>query len=176
MKKKIVIIGALGYLGTELSKLYSGESWYNKIVAIDERFVAERVSQLRNWNIEFFQGQILDKSFLKIHLEDADIVHHLAGITDVAYVKKESSQELDDKIKKVAIEGTNNILDAIPKNCKIVFPSTHVIFEGLKETKKNIDEGEIPCPILAYSTSKVQNELDIKKSKKNYVILRLGSV
>ena len=176
MKKKIVIIGALGYLGTELSKLYSGESWYNKIVAIDERFVAERVSQLRNWNIEFFQGQILDKSFLKIHLEDADIVHHLAGITEVAYVKKESSQELDDKIKKVAIEGTNNILDAIPKNCKIVFPSTHVIFEGLKETKKNIEEGEIPCPILAYSTSKVQNELDIKKSKKNYVILRLGSV
>ena len=35
MKKKIVIIGALGYLGTELSKLYSGESWSNKIVGID---------------------------------------------------------------------------------------------------------------------------------------------
>ena len=35
MSKKIVIIGALGYLGTELCKLYSGESWFNKIVAID---------------------------------------------------------------------------------------------------------------------------------------------
>ena len=67
MKKKIVIIGALGYLGTELSKLYSGESWCNKIVAIDNRFFSERVNQLRSWNIEFFQGQILDKSFLKIH-------------------------------------------------------------------------------------------------------------
>ena len=176
MKKKIVIIGAFGYLGTKLSQLYSGESWYNKIVAVDNRFVSEGVSQLRNWNIEFFQGHILDKSFLKVHLKDADIIHHLAGITDVAYVKKESNQELDDRIKTVAIEGTNNILEAIPNHCKIIFPSTHVIFEGFKNTKKNIDEEEIPCPVLAYSTSKVQNELDIKKSKKNYVILRLGSV
>ena len=30
--KKIVIVGALGYLGTELCKIYSGESWFNKIV------------------------------------------------------------------------------------------------------------------------------------------------
>ena len=166
MKKKIIIIGALGYLGTELCKLYSGESRHHKIVAIDNNFVSERVSQLRNWNIEFFQGQILDSSFLKTHLKDADIVHHFAGITDVAYVKKDSSTELDDKIKTIAIEGTNNILEAIPKHCKIIFPSTHVIFEGLKKTKKNIDEKETPCPILAYSTSKVRNELDIKKSKK----------
>ena len=53
MSKKIVILGALGYLGTELCKLYSGESWFNKIVAIDSRFVSERVSQLKDWNIEF---------------------------------------------------------------------------------------------------------------------------
>ena len=32
MSKKIVIIGALGYLGTELCRIYSGESWYNKVV------------------------------------------------------------------------------------------------------------------------------------------------
>ena len=165
MKKKIVIIGALGYLGTELCRLYSGESHYHDIVGIDNRFVSERVNQLRNWNIRFFQGQILDKTFLKIHLKNTDIVHHLAGITDVAYIKNESSRELDDKIKKIAIEGTNNILETISNECKIIFPSTHVIFEGLKK-KENIDEKETPYPILAYSSSKMQNELDIKKSKK----------
>ena len=74
--KKIVIVGALGYLGTELCKIYSGESWRNKIVALDNRFLSERVSQLVNWNIEFFQGHILDNDFLKKHLFDADIVHH----------------------------------------------------------------------------------------------------
>ena len=142
MSKKIVIVGALGYLGTELCKLYSGVSWFHNIVAIDSRFVSKRVNQLKNWNIKFYQGQILDKEFLKNHLNDSDIVHHLAGITDVAYVKKESDPNQDENIKKIAIEGTNNILNVIPKKCKIIFPSTHVVYEGLKETKKNIEEDE----------------------------------
>ena len=174
--KKIVIVGALGYLGTELCKVYSGESWHNKIIALDNRFVSERVSQLKDWNIEFFQGQILDDNFLKKHLIDADIVHHLAGVTDVAYVKTEANSELDEKIRSVAVEGTNKILNNISTKCKIIFPSTHVVFEGCEKTKKNITENDLTKPILMYSSSKVQNEIDIKNSNKNYIILRLGSV
>ena len=174
--KKIVILGALGYLGAELSKIYSGESWKNKIVAIDSRFISERVSQLKDWGIEFIQGHILDKKFLKKYLHDADVVHHLAGVTDVAYVKSEANSELDNKITSTGVEGTNNVLNSISKKCKIIFPSTHVVFEGLKKVKKNIKENETTFPILTYSKSKVQNETDIKKSNKNYVILRLGSV
>ncbi len=176
MSKKIVIVGALGYLGSELCKLYSGESWFNRIIALDNRFVSKRVNQLKDWNIEFYQGEILDKDFLYHHLQDADTVHHLAGVTDVAYVKKESNPGQDEKIRKIAVDGTNNILDVIPNKCKIIFPSTHVIYEGLKGTKRDILENEKPCPILMYSTSKVQNEEDIKNSKKKHVILRLGSV
>ena len=176
MKKKIVIIGGLGYIGTELCKIYSGESWCNSIVVIDSRFVSERVAQLRDWKIDFKQGGLLDKDFLKKNLFDADIVFHLAGITDVAYVKKDSNKEQDDKIKIIAIEGTRNVLKSINDNCKLIFPSTHVIYEGLKKTKKNIIESETPSPILAYSSSKVQNENEIKASNKNFVILRLGSV
>jgi len=174
--KKIVITGALGYLGTELCKIYSGESWKDNIIAIDSRFISERVSQLSNWDIKYFQGHILDENFLKKHLFDADIVHHLAGVTDVAYVKKESSKELDEKIRSIAIDGTNNILKTIPDKCKIIFPSTHVVFEGFNETKTKIVENEKPKPILMYSTSKVQNEVDIRNSNKKHVILRLGSV
>ena len=32
--KKIVITGGIGYIGTELCKIYSGESWNNKITVI----------------------------------------------------------------------------------------------------------------------------------------------
>ena len=63
--KKIVILGGLGYLGTELCRVYSGKSWRNKIIVLDSRFISERVSQLKDWNIEFFQGHILDKSFFR---------------------------------------------------------------------------------------------------------------
>ena len=166
MKKKIVIVGAIGYLGTELCRIYSGESWKHEVVALDSRFISERVNQLKNWNIKYFQGSILDKNFLKKHLKNADIVHHLAGVTDVAYTKSQSNSNLDKNIKSIAIEGTNNILKYINIKCKLIFPSTHVIFEGFKKIKKNITENEKPRPVLTYSSSKFQNELDIKNSKK----------
>ena len=41
-----------------------------------------------------------------------------------------------NKIIAVGQVGTQNILDAISDKCKIIFPSTHVVYEGLKEVKK----------------------------------------
>ena len=174
--KKIVITGGLGYIGTELCKIYSGYSWNDEITVIDNRFVSERVNQLRNWNMNFVQGNILDKEIIKKYCKDADIVHHLAGITDVPRVKSESSSEKDDLINKVAEEGTQNILDVISENCKIIMPSSHVVYEGLESIKKDINENEKTCPVLSYGKSKAINEEQLKKSGKNYIILRLGSV
>ena len=174
--KKIVITGGLGYIGTELCKLYAGYSWNDEITVIDNRFISERVSQLRNWNINFVQYDILNKDSIYKYLKDADVVHHLAGVTDVPRTKNEISERKDKKILEVAEEGTKNILDCVSKNCKIIFPSTHVIFEGINTIKKNIDENEKLTPVLSYSKSKAKNEEQIKKSGNNYVILRLGSV
>ena len=92
MKKKIIITGGLGYIGTELCKLYSGVSWNVKIIVIDNRFISERVNQIRNWNIEFVHGDILDKDLINKHCKDADVVHHLAGTTDVPRTKSESDE------------------------------------------------------------------------------------
>ena len=176
MKKKIIITGGLGYIGTELCKLYSGVSWHHKITIIDNRFISERVNQIRNWNMEFIQGDILDKNLVKKHCEDADIVHHLAGITNVPRTKSEASSIQDEKIKEVGEKGTQNILDAISNKCKIIFPSTHVVYEGISEIKKYINENEPAKPVLSYSSSKAVNENQLKKSGKNFIILRLGSV
>ena len=174
--KKIVITGGLGYIGTELCRIYSGYSWNDSITVIDNRFISERVNQLRNWNINFVHGDILDKDLIQKYCKDADIIHHLAGITDVPRVKSEVNKINEEKIKKVAEEGTQNILDVMPNNCKIVMPSTHVIFEGIDKVKNNIKEDEIGKPILSYGESKFINERQLKKSGKNYIILRLGSV
>ena len=176
MKKKIIITGGLGYIGTELCKLYSGVSWYHKIIIIDNRFISERVNQIRNWNMEFIQGDILDKELVTKYCKDANIVHHLAGITTVPRTKSESSNTQDAKIKEVGEKGTQNILDAISDKCKIIFPSTHVVYEGINEVKKEIKETEDTKPVLSYSTSKAINEKQLKNSGKNYIILRLGSV
>ena len=174
--KKIVITGGLGYIGTELCKIYSGYSWNDQITVIDNRFVSERVNQIRNWNMNFIQGDILDKELIKKYCHDVDIVHHLAGITDVPRVKSESSEDKNTLISKVAEEGTQNILDAIDNKCKIIMPSSHVVFEGVENVKMNISEDEKVNPVLSYGKSKAINEEQLKKSGKNYIILRLGSV
>jgi len=176
MKKKIIITGGLGYIGTELCKLYSGVSWHHKIIVLDNRFISERVSQIRNWNMEFIQGDILDTNLIKKICEDADVIHHLAGVTAVPRTQSESSYEQDKNIREVGEKGTQNILDVISDKCKIIFPSTHVVYEGIGEIKTDIEEGEKTKPVLSYSTSKAINEDQLKKSGKNYVILRLGSV
>ena len=176
MKKKIIITGGLGYIGTELCKLYSGVSWHHEITVIDNRFISERVNQIRNWNMNFIQGDILDKELIEKYCKDADVVHHLAGVTDVPRTKNEASNQKDEKIKEVGETGTQNILNAISDSCKIIFPSTHVVYEGINEVKKDIREEEKPQPVLSYSSSKAINEDQLKKSGKNYVILRLGSV
>ena len=176
MKKKIVITGGLGYIGTELCKLYSGVSWHHEITVIDNRFISERVNQIRNWNMKFVNGDILDKDLIKKHCSDADIVHHLAGVTDVPRTKSEASADQDLKIKEIGEKGTQNILDVISSKCKIIFPSTHVVYEGIEEVKTDIKEDENLQPVLSYSTSKAVNENQLKKSGKNFIILRLGSV
>ena len=176
MKKKIIITGGLGYIGTELCKLYSGVSWHHEIIVIDNRFISERVNQTRNWNMEFIQGDILDKDLVQKYCENADVVHHLAGVTDVPRTQSEASKAQDEKIIEVGERGTQNILESISDKCKIIFPSTHVVYEGINEVKTNIMEDEQLKPVLSYSSSKAINENQLKRSGKNYVILRLGSV
>ena len=176
MKKKIIITGGLGYIGTELCKLYSGVSWHHEIIVIDNRFISERVNQIRNWNMEFIQGDILNKDLVHKYCENADVVHHLAGVRDVPRTQSEASKAQDEKIIEVGERGTQNILESISDKCKIIFPSTHVVYEGINEVKTNIMEDEQLKPVLSYSSSKAINENQLKKSGKNYVILRLGSV
>ncbi len=178
--EKIVITGGLGYIGTELCKLYSGEARFKDITVIDNKFYSDRVRQLRDWGINFIQADILDVVKMDQILHDANVIYHLAGITDVAYTKTQGNEQKDKEIRDNGITGTLNIINCSPTTCKIIFPSTHVVFEGFKETKTGLSENEMPCPILTYSRGKLSSEIDLQNSAlkyaQNYVILRLGSV
>ena len=113
--------------------------------------------------------------FLKREISDADVIYHLAGITDVAYVKNDKLNN-EEEIIKVGIEGTRNIINHSKDDVKIVFPSSHVVYEGYNEKQILVDESKKVKPVLTYSKSKYQSELDLKDSNKKYIILRLASV
>ena len=174
--KKIVITGGLGYIGTELCKIYSGESWNNQVTVIDNRFISERVNQLRNWNINFVCADIRNLEAVRKYFREADIVHHLAGITDVARTTDEQNLERDKEMNDIAEQGVSIILSETPSKCKIIFPSTHVVFEGKSDLVKDIDEKYLKLPKLPYALGKDKNEEQLINSGKNYIILRLGSV
>ena len=174
--KKIIITGGLGYLGMELSKIYSGKSRQLDITVIDSNFASSRVSQLKRWGIKFKQIDILNSNNLEKEIYNADIIYHLAGITDVATTKEDVDVEREKKVYDVGVKGTQNIIKLSNENTKIVFPSTHVIFEGLTRVVKDINEDYKPKPVLDYSKGKVESEKDLINSNKNFVILRLGSL
>lgn len=172
---KIVITGGLGYIGTELCKLYSGYARCKRIIVVDNRFISERVSQLRKWGVEFVHGSILDKELMRNLLGDASLIYHLAGITDVAYTKNQEDPKKNELITEVGVQGTRNIIDFSPKTAKIVFPSSHVVFES-GSYQFPIDESIEPSPELTYAKGKYQSEKDILSSGHLFAIARLGSV
>ena len=174
--KKIIITGGIGYIGMELSKIYSGKSRNFDITVLDNKFYSERVSQLKRWGIKFEQVDILDEDNLQKHIGNADLIYHLAGITDVGTTKEDADKKRDQQVRTVGIKGTQNIIKYSSGKSKIVFPSTHVVFEGLKSLKRNINEKAEPKPSLEYAKGKVRSEKDLIASKRNFIILRLGSV
>ena len=94
MKKKIIITGGLGYIGTELCKLYSGVSWHHQIIVIDNRFISERVNQIRNWNMEFEQGDILDKELNYGY--NLDTFNRLKIVVQFKLIDGENEQKFDE--------------------------------------------------------------------------------
>ena len=174
--KKVIITGGLGYIGMELAKIYSGKSRNYDVTVIDNHFFSDRVSQLKRWGIKFKQIDILDDKNLKNEINDAGLIYHLAGITNVGTTKDDIDKNRDKKINSVGVKGTRNIIKYSSDTAKIIFPSTHVVFEGIAQPIKKITEKDIPNPILDYSKGKFQTEKDLVSSNKNYVILRLGSV
>lgn len=174
--KKIVITGGLGYIGMELCKIYSGEARNYEIKVLDNLFSSSRVSQLRNWGIEYKQVDTLNEELIEKEIRDADLIYHLADITEVGKTKGDIDSKRDKKILDVAINGTKNIIKYSKKEAKIIFTSSHVVYEGIKKQQLNLDESIKPRPELAYSKGKITSENNIIKSGKNYAILRLGTV
>tara|TARA_E500000178_G_C17038427_1_gene764935 strand:+ start:11753 stop:12676 length:924 start_codon:yes stop_codon:yes gene_type:complete len=172
---KILITGGLGYIGTALTNLYLN-NLEDDITIIDKKRDPLRENQFQNNNIEFIEIDILNKKELRKIVSNSNIIYHLAGVTDVPRLKNDNVDMKNEEIYQIGVNGTRNILETASRDAKIIFPSTHVVFEGLEKVKLEISEEESTQPLLTYAETKVTNENEIKDSDLNYVILRLGSV
>jgi len=171
--KNIIITGGLGYVGTELIKIISTNKY--KIIVIYKIINKKKIFFLKKKKIKFLKADIRNNKAMKNILPKADILIHLAAITKVPITSNQNNRKIINEIKTTSINGTRNIIKNVKKNCKIIFISSHIVFEGLKKIKKNLTELNKVFPKLDYAKCKVVNEKEIIRSGLNYIILRPGT-
>lgn len=170
---KILITGGLGYIGTSLvERLIKTQYCLDEIIVTDSNFIPERVDWLKNNYVKFYHKDLFSIGDI---VRDVGLVFHLAGVTAVPQVASQSTPEKDKEIYKIGVEGTRAIISNLDKDAKIVFSSTHVVFEGTNKDKP-LTETDAPRPLLAYGISKLFSEDDLLFSDKRFTIVRLASV
>ncbi|MEE9379285.1 MAG: SDR family oxidoreductase [Candidatus Lokiarchaeia archaeon] len=164
--KKVLIIGANGFLGTNILQFRK-----NKEILDQNLFLI--ASDLNNDNIDqeipFYHIDITNEenTINKIIELSPQIIILLAAMTDV------DQCEIDKNLAtKINVEGPKNVIKACKRiESKLIFLSTDFIFEGTKENG-GYREDDLAKPLSHYGKTKHEAEIAIIKSEIDYLICR----
>ena len=173
MKNKILITGGAGFIGNELIKLIKNK---RDIIVVDKKKSKKIISRFKELNIKYIQGDLTNKKFSSKIYKYAKFINHLAGTVKGPNTAVNLQIKKEKKIYNEAIVIIENLIRFSKKKTRVVFPSTHLVFENCKKNKSHFNENSPPLPNLAYSKSKYDCEKLLQENKIDYVILRLGSV
>ncbi len=175
---KVVITGALGHIGSrvirELPKVFSDP----KIVMIDN-MLTQRYCSLFNLPVEgkysFIEADVLTSNLNPI-FKDADVVLHLAAITDAA-----SSFKNKEQVENVNYNATVKVAQACQDmKCPMIHLSTTSVYGTQKDV---VDEDCTPAelqPQSPYAESKLKEEQFLQtigsEGTLNFIICRFGTI
>ncbi len=164
--KTILIIGANGFLGSNILKLRETK----EVRDLNYQFLA---GDIENSNIPidvtFYHINITNPqdTLKKVEVISPDIILLTAAMTNVD--QNEVDKELATAINT---EGPKNVLDACKKaDSELVFLSTDFIFDGISK-KGNYNENDTPNPLSHYAKTKYNAEQAIINSEIEYTICR----
>ncbi len=165
--KKVLIIGANGFLGTNLFKFRISEMFSNQnlnLVACDLDN-SNLPSDVPFHFIDITNYEQTEKIITEI---SPDIIILTAAMTNV------DQCEVNRKLAtKINVMGPLNVVNVCKKtNSKLIFISTDFIFDGMKKRDYNYNETDIPNPLSYYSRTKYKAELIIFSSGIEYLICR----
>lgn len=171
MKRKILITGGLGHLGSYLIKNLPRRK--NKIIVVDN-LKTQRYCSLFNLgkNVSF-----IEKDFNSLDISDFDGVEtviHLAAITDAV-----SSFKNKEEIEKINIEGTKrffSFLDEKTNVRRIIFPSSTSVYGKSKKIMKEDDDNILPQSPYAQAKREIEIFLQKEMKRIEYVIFRFGTI
>ena len=165
-QKEILIIGANGFLGSNILQLRKS----NEFRALNYKFLA---ADIENSNIPidvtFYHINIINPqdTLKKIEIISPDIILLTAAMTNV------DQNEIDKKLATtINTQCPKNVLEACKKtDSKLVFMSTDFVFDGISK-EGNYNENDIPNPLSYYAKTKYDAEQAIINSEVDYLICR----
>lgn len=164
MRNKILITGGSGKIGSHFIKSFSDQYHF--------RVFDMQLPNVQDTSVEYFQGNLTDREYLKEVCEHVDIVIHLGSIAN----PDASFNDLLD----ANIIGTKNIIDAaISAGCKkIIYASSAQTIEGYpKDIQINTDMAVKPGNL--YGVSKCFGEALLSyhcfSSDLSAICLRIGA-
>jgi len=170
---RVLIVGGLGYIGSELIEHYKRMKNKNiQVDILDKRFIPYIVANLPS-NFHFVHGDMEDDSAIGPLLDEKpDIVYLLA-----AEVQAESSKDRERAIWENNFEAAVKVIEKCPAKSKIIYTSTGNVFGGVDEKQKymNLTEEDEPKPKYPYAESKRAVEKYLTSSKRDFVICRFGT-
>ncbi len=174
---KILITGALGHIGSRFIHSIDPED-YDNVVLLDN-LSSQRYCSLFNLRkdvpFRFIEDDICTADLEK-HMENIDVVLHLAAVTDAA-----GSIHIKDRVWRVNVEGTERVARAcIARNCRLLFPSSTSVYGTQKELVDESCTAEDLKPQSPYAESKLQAEFMLRRlGEENglrFTVFRAGTI
>lgn len=175
---KIIVAGAVGHIGSHFIRQISKFVDNAKVTIIDD-MCTQRYPSLFNLpdgaHYKFIEADVTEADLAPM-FEGADVVIHLAAITDAA--RSFDQKDLVERVNHTATERIANM--CAEKNVPLIFPSSTSVY-GTQE--KRVDEESGPeslQPQSPYAETKLREEELIEACAKEkglrYAIVRLGTI
>lgn len=147
---KALVTGGSGFIGSNVSKMLLSKG---VDVVVFDNLSSGNYDNIRDLNVTFIKGDILDRDAISNACEGVDVVFHLAA--SVGRQRSIDHPQLDSEINLI---GTINVLEGMRKHGvkKIVYSSSAAIFGELLSPE--IDENHPQNADSPYGVSKLAAE------------------
>lgn len=175
--KKLVVTGALGHIGSRfIHDLQPGD--FESVVLVDN-LATQRYATLFNLPagvpFHFIEADIFDIDLDSL-FSDADVVLHLAAVTDAT-----RSFEMQSQVERVNHEGTVKVAEAcVRQKSALIFISTTSVY-GSKEEIVDESCAEVDlCPQSPYAEAKLRSERMLQSLGRSdglrFITCRFGTI
>jgi len=154
---KYLITGGAGFIGSHLVQKLSELG--NQVTIVDNLSTGSRLNlNLKDRNVSFFEGNILNQSFIEEMTVESDYVVHLAAALGVLNIVKNPLESM-----RINLRGTENVLEIADKYKKPVFiaSSSEIYGKNDKVPLNEQDDRIVGHPLKSrwsYSEAKAVDE------------------